>query len=147
MWQFDILGASLMIFFLRSFGLSWVFATFSFILEMFWLFSLSFSSLALFWEGYVTNSFNLEMFRSFFDDIGSWVRDLWMIAEIKYLLGIVGRFIASAFISTVLWTFPGRIRRKLRHLGDVSNLLWPRGSTRLIRLHLDDKWEIPFADI
>ena len=92
-----------------------------------------------FLEGYVTNSFNLEMFRSFFDDIGSWVRDLWMIAKIKYLLGIVGRFIASAFISTVLWTFPRRIRHKLRHLGDVSNLLWLRGSTRLIRLHLDDK--------
>ena len=128
-----------MIIFLHSFGSLgfWLHS------PSFWrcsdFFSLSFSSLSLFWEGYVTNSFNLEMFRSFFDDIGSWVRDLWMIAEIKYLLGIVGRFIASAFISTVLWTFPGRIRHKLRHLGDVSNLLWPRGSTRLIRLHLDDK--------
>ena len=52
-----------------------------------------------------------------------------MIAEIKYLLGFVGRFITLAFISTVIWTFPGRILHKLLHLGDDPNLLWPRRSS------------------
>ena len=108
---------------------------------------------SFFWEGYVTNSFNLKMFsillclRNYTDDIVSWVENLLMIAEIKYLLGFVGRFVASAFNLAVIWTFSGRTRHKLLHLGDDPNLLWPRGSNSSTNLQLDDDWEIPFADI
>ena len=130
-----------------SLGFLWG-ITSSFILEMSRLFSLYF-----FWKGTSQTpssqrcSDPSSLSGIILTVINSLVDGLLMIAEIKYPLGIVGRFIAYAFISTMLWTFPGRIRHKLRHLGDDPNLLWPQGSTRLIRLHLDDSWEIPFADI
>ena len=113
--------------------------TSSFILEMFWLFLSLF-----FWKGTSQTpssqrcSDPSSLSGIILIVISSLVGSLLMIAEIKYLLGFVGRSITLAFILTVIWTFPGRIRHKLRHLGDDPNLLWPRGSTRLIRLHLDD---------
>ena len=73
----------------------------------------------------------LLFLRNYTGDIGSLVKNLLMIAVIKYLLGFVGRFSAVAFILTVIWTFPGRIRHKLFISEMIQIFFGPGGLARI----------------